>query len=375
MGAVNFISDESGEVILQLSGKWSLLSAKDLQEEIRTLPLPRQKTIRVRWNHITGADVTGSWVLHSLLQHLSHRGNHLVLPLDQGPMYQLLQLVDTYASKEKSPQTSPHYSLTDMLFHLGKRFVTYKENISKATNFLGFVIHNLIQTFRRAQPFSWTSLAYHLEQVGLRAMPIVGLLGVLIGVVLVYQSVDQLRRFGAEVFTVDLLGISVTREIGVLITSILVAGRSGSAFAAQIGLMRLNQEIDALDVMGLRPVATLVIPRVLALIISLPLLTLFANFVALGGGAAMCGIILDMPFSAFMHQLNLSLDIKHLWVGLIKAPFFALAIGLIGCFEGFQVQRGAEDLGRHTTKAVVESIFLVICLDALFSVFFSKIGM
>ena len=203
---------------------------------------------------------------------------------------------------------------------------------------------------------------------------IVGLLAFLIGVVLAYQGADQLARFGAQIYTVNLLGISVLREMGILITAIIVAGRSGSAFTAQIGTMKVNQEIDAMRTIGLDPVEVLVLPRALALVLVMPLLTFYANIMAILGGGLMVWVLLGIDPAAFVRQLHQSLNVEALLVGMIKAPVFAFVIGLVGCFEGLRTGGNAESVGTQTTRAVVEAIFLVIVLDAFFSVFFSVIG-
>jgi phospholipid/cholesterol/gamma-HCH transport system permease protein len=193
-------------------------------------------------------------------------------------------------------------------------------------------------------------------------------------VVLAYQGADQLKRFGAEVFTINLLGVGMLREIGGLITAIIVAGRSGSAFTAHLGTMRVNQEIDAMQTMGLDTVDTLVLPRIIGLVISLPLLTFYANIMGLIGGAVMCYFDLGITIPTFMRQLNEAINVNTLMVGLIKAPVFAFVISLVGCYEGFQVERNAASVGLLTTRSVVESVFLVIVIDAAFSIMFSVLG-
>jgi phospholipid/cholesterol/gamma-HCH transport system permease protein len=244
-----------------------------------------------------------------------------------------------------------------MLGYLGRVTVETGEAIAKPK-------HNL----RIAAIF------HQIEETGINALPIVGLLSFLIGVVLAYQGADQLERFGAQVFTINLLGVGLLREIGGLITAIIVAGRSGSAFTAHIGTMRVNEEIDAMQTMGLNTVDTLVLPRIIALVITLPLLTFYADIMGLIGGAMMCYFQLDITIPVFLRQLNDAVDVNTMMVGLIKAPVFAFAIALVGCYEGFQVERNAASVGQLTTRAVVESIFIVIVLDAAFSVMFSVLG-
>ncbi len=237
--------------------------------------------------------------------------------------------------------------------------------------FGGLVSATFAQLFVRPQRLRVIATLVQMERTGLDAMPIVGLLSFLIGVVMAYQGADQLRRFGAEIYTVNLLGIAILRELGVLLTAIIIAGRSGSAFTAQIGTMQVNQEIDALRTLGLDPIEVLVLPRVFGLVMTLPLLVFYADAMGLIGGALMSWASLGISIPRFLEQLRGAITEWTLWVGVIKAPFFALIIAMIGCYEGFNVTGSAESVGRLTTQSVVESIFVVIVADAAFSVLFS----
>jgi phospholipid/cholesterol/gamma-HCH transport system permease protein len=196
----------------------------------------------------------------------------------------------------------------------------------------------------------------------------------LVGVVLAFQGADQLARFGAQIFTINMVGISVLREMGILLTAIVVAGRSGSAFTAEIGAMQVNEEVEALRVIGLDPMEVLVVPRVLALVIALPLLTFFADMMGLLGGGVMSVLLVDVSFGQYWRLLNNAISLNTFVVGMVKAPVFALLIALVGCFEGLRVTGSAESVGRLTTRAVVEGIFMVIIFDALFSILFSYLG-
>jgi phospholipid/cholesterol/gamma-HCH transport system permease protein len=248
----------------------------------------------------------------------------------------------------------------------------------QAYEFLGFLGRITIETFeaitspRRELPFP--ALVHQIEETGLTALPIVGLLAFLLGVVLAYQGADQLKRFGAQIYTIDFLGVGFLRELGGLITAIIVAGRSGSAFTAQIGSMRVNEEIDAMQTLGLNVAEVLVLPRVLGLVIALPLLTFFADLVGIIGGMVMCYFDLGVTIPAFMRELSGAIGVNTLLVGLIKAPVYAFLIALVGCFEGLRVERNAASVGKLTTRSVVESIFLVIAVDAGFSILFSVLG-
>jgi phospholipid/cholesterol/gamma-HCH transport system permease protein len=218
------------------------------------------------------------------------------------------------------------------------------------------------------------SVVFHMQQAGVASLPIVGLLSFLIGVVTAYQGADQLARFGAEIFTVNVVGVGVLREMGALITAIVVAGRSASAFAAQIGTMKINEEVDALQVIGIDPMTVLVVPRVLALILIFPFLVIYANAMGVLGGAIMATISLDITLSQFTSQFQAGVPLENFWVGLSKSPLFAGAIAGIGCYQGLQVRQGAAAVGEKTTAAVVQAIFLVIVIDALMSIVFSIMG-
>jgi phospholipid/cholesterol/gamma-HCH transport system permease protein len=262
----------------------------------------------------------------------------------------------------------------------------YLERIGRSTvhvlhqtyDLVGFLGRVSIETWeaitspRRELPFP--AFVQQIEETGLTALPIVGMLAFLLGVVLTYQGADQLKRFGAQIYTIDFLGIGFLRELGGLVTAIIIAGRSGSAFTAQIGTMRVNEETDAMQTIGLNIAEILVLPRVLGLMVALPLLTFYADIVGLIGGMVMTYFDLGITFPAFMRELESAITLKTLLVGLVKAPVFAFVIALVGCFEGLRVERNAASVGRLTTRSVVEAIFLIIALDAGFSILFSVIG-
>ena len=218
--------------------------------------------------------------------------------------------------------------------------------------------------------FRLNAVVRQMYEVWIRALVIVGVLTFLIGVVIAYQGVQQLKQFGAETFTVEAVGIGMFRELGVLLTAIIVAGRSGSAFTAQIGTMQVNQEVDAMRTIGLNPIEWLVMPRISALVISMPLLAFWGDMTGLLGGAVACTVYLDFTFVQFFERLRDTVGSWHFYVGMIKAPVFGAVIAIIGCFEGLQVRGSAESVGQLTTKSVVESIFCVIVLDAIFSIIF-----
>src|SRR6266542_4034621 len=240
--------------------------------------------------------------------------------------------------------------------------------IGRAASFVGYALTHV-------RALRLPSISRQIRETGINALPIVGLMAVMISVVIGYQGVAQLRPYGGEDFTINLVAVSVLREMGVLITAIMVAGRSGSAFTAEIGVMKAREEIDALDVMGLEPMQLLVVPRLVALVISLPLLTFFADVTGLLGGAVVCQSLLDVSPVQYLDRVHQAVDTSDLFVGLVKAPIFAVIISVIGCMHGLRVSGSAESVGTETTRAVVKSIFLVIVLDALFSILFEKLGL
>ncbi|TWT13109.1 ABC transporter permease [Reyranella sp. CPCC 100927] len=248
------------------------------------------------------------------------------------------------------------------------------EQTARLLGFFGEVLVTIGGAIRQPRRFRVSSVIAQMHEVWILAMPIVGVLTFLIGVVVAYQGVEQLKAFGAQDFTVEAVSISVLRELGVLLTAIIVAGRSGSAFTAQLGTMQVNLELDAMRTMALNPIEWLVLPRIAALVLSMPLLVFFGNMMGLLGGAMACMIYLDFTLAQFFDRLRDTVFIWHFWTGMIKAPVFAFVIAAVGCYEGLQVRGSAESVGRQTTKSVVESIFFVVVLDALFSIIFLLAG-
>jgi phospholipid/cholesterol/gamma-HCH transport system permease protein len=275
---------------------------------------------------------------------------------------------------EPLPHPVPaHYTFVGFLARIGQVTVLLANRVYDILGFTGLVTITVLKLLRQPRRLRLVATLVQMEVVGLDAMPIVGLLSFLIGVVMAYQGADQLRRFGAEIYTVNLLGISILRELGVLLSAIIIAGRSGSAFTAQIGTMQVNEEIDALRTLGLDPVEVLVLPRLFGLGLTLPLLVFYADFMGILGGGLMSWVVLDINIPNFLTQLQSAVTTTTLWVGVVKAPFFAAIIALVGCYEGLNVTRSAESVGRLTTQSVVESIFFVIVTDAAFSIVFSML--
>jgi len=257
---------------------------------------------------------------------------------------------------------------------VGDLVVGWGQGTVSVTGFLGGLIISLGNLIRHPRSFRMKALVRQLELVGVSALGIVGLMSFLVGIVIAQQGAVQLAQFGAELLTVNLTGRIALRELGVLMTAIMVAGRSGSAFAAQIGTMKLTEEVDAMRTIGVSPMEALVIPRVLAATFMMPLLGFFASILAIIGGAFISNFVLDIPFFTFLQRIQDVVPIHDVWVGLVKAPFFGLIVALTGCYQGMQVKANAEEVGLRTTMAVVQAIFMVIVLDAFFAVFFSEVG-
>lgn len=359
--------------VMSAGGSWNLASVAELDARLRELAPAPAGSARIDVSALESLDTAGAWVLHRTRKWLAEKGVAAEFEGASGAHAALLEEIarsDTTCELER-PAPNP---LLACVARLGKGTLDALGEGRGLIAFLGVTVITVVRVAFRPRRLRLTSFASHIERTGLDAMPIVGLISFLIGVVLAYQGADQLRRFGAEVFTVNLVGISVLREIGILLTAIVVAGRSGSAFTAQIGAMKINDEVDALRTLGLDPIEVLVLPRIFALILTLPLLAFFADLTALAGAAAMSHFVLDISFVQFIRQIPSAVPIWSFWIGIIKAPVFGFLIAMVGCYEGLKVEGSADSLGRLTTQAVVVSIVLVIVVDAAFSILFSFLG-
>lgn len=346
------------------------LTLTGLQARGHKLALPTDTAIIVDGAAITAMDTAGALWLRRWRERqpgLQIRN----LPAAYQALFDLVEHADMGSQRDKR-RCRP--LLIRLLMRLGKGVVHAANSAQCLLAFLGQVLVFWVRNLIRLDRFRWDTLARHIEETGINAMPIVALVAFLISIVLAYQGVLQLKPLGAEIYTINLVAISVLREMGVLLTAIMVAGRSGSAFTAEIGVMKVNQEVDALSVIGVEPFDILVLPRLFALLITLPMLTFMADLVGLLGGSLACALLLDISWAQFWERVREVAQLKDLAVGLIKAPVFALIIAIVGCRLGMQVTGSAESVGSSTTKSVVESIFLVLVADALFSVLFAEIG-
>jgi phospholipid/cholesterol/gamma-HCH transport system permease protein len=287
------------------------------------------------------------------------------------------ELLDLVCGLERKPLPKPKAipRWREFIIQLGRGADDILRDSYDVIAFVGRSVSALGRTLIHPSLLRPASISRQVAETGINALPIVGLMAIMISVVIGYQGVAQLRPYGGEDFTINLVAVSVLREMGVLITAIMVAGRSGSAFTAEIGVMKAREEIDALEVMGLGPMELLVVPRLVAIIITLPLLTFFADIMGLCGGAMISQSLLHVAPLQYMDRVRGAVDMSDLFVGLVKAPIFAFFIGAVGCMHGLRVRGSAESVGRETTRAVVKAIFLVIIFDALFSVLFEKLGL
>ncbi len=360
-------------LILAAHGAWDVGNVGDLDAGLRRLAIPASGRVSISLEQLERLDTAGAWIIYRTVRDWSASG----IAVDVNGASEVQQaLLDTVAKADKDwePDHGDGTGFLQMVAQVGQSTEEIARESVALLGFFGQIVTTLAGLAVRPWRIRLIPLVYHMEQVGLNALPIVGLISFLIGVVMAFQGASQLVRFGAEVFVVNLVAVSILRELGVLLTAIVVAGRSGSAFTAQIGSMKVNEEVDAMKTVGLDPMEVLVVPRILALVLTLPLLAFFADVMGLLGGGLMSWVVLGISPGAFIERLNDSVGMWSFWVGIIKAPVFGFLIGMVGCYEGLQVVGSAESVGRRTTRSVVEAIFLVIVVDAAFSIFFQFIG-
>jgi len=317
---------------------------------------------------LSGLDTPGALFLCEL------RDRHVELAGVQPEHKALLELIGGLQRNVPArPPVVPRWR--ELVIRIGKGADDFWRDSVDIITFVGRIVSALGHALAHPSSLRVASISRQISEAGISALPIVGLMAVMISIVIGYQSAAQLRRLGGEEFTINLVAVSVIREMGVLITAIMLAGRSGSAFTAEIGVMKAREEIDALHSMGLQPIDLLVLPRVIGLVIALPLLTFFADMMGLLGGAMISHSLLHVSLPQYLERVRSSVEIKDLFVGLVKAPVFAFFIATVGCMHGLRVRGSAESVGRETTRAVVKAIFLVIVFDALFSVWFETLGL
>ncbi len=359
------IAQDGGGAVIRFSRCWAIAAIGDLDDRLRAVDGPVE---RLDLSAVTHLDTVGAWIIYR-----TSRDHHAAITGANAGAQSLIRAV---SGVDHVPPV-PERKTNPLLWFVSELGASILLALQSSITFLGFLGQGVKAAFaliRNPRRFRIHSVMQHLDHVAIRALGIVGLMNFLIGIVIAQQGAIYLREFGVEIYTIDLIARLTFRELGVLMTAIMIAGRSGSAFAAQIGSMKVAEEIDAMRVIGVSPMEALVIPRVLATIVMMPLVSLFASLMAVIGGGLLCWTLLHIPPSSFVDHLRNATPMRDFYICMIKAPVFGAIIAMAGCFQGMQVEGNSEQVGLRTTAAVVQSIFLVIVLDAFFAVFFEQIG-
>jgi len=364
-------SSNHSEFAISLKSNWIFENVSVLQSAIEEIDVGNARNVTFQCGGLQNIDISGAWVLFHKSEDLKAQGVKTDFKGFKAAHFKFLDNIIGATDGAPINETAADIAATNqprkILESLGYA-------ASRGIADTGFIAHAIFEGAKKPSLLTFRELVRQIDQTGVRAMPIVFLISFLMGLVMAYQGALQLQKFGATIFVVDMVAISVLREMGVLLAAIMVAGRSGSAFAASLGVMNLNQETDALRVMGLNPNQVLVLPRILALLISLPLLTLLSDFAGLAGGMVVSSLVFDIGITQYLERIASSTNVQMFMVGFGKAPVFALLIGGVATLRGLQIQKSAEELGRLTTVAVVQSIFLVILADSIFTVIFVRFG-
>lgn len=358
-------TDDRGAVTLRLAGQLLVSHIGALDHALRA----RTGTVaRIDLSGVTAIDTVGAWVVWRLAH---DQGAEIAGASDQAQ--RLIEAVG-HPSQDRAITPPRHSVFFRVPASIGDMIVALSQGTVRIIGFMGAILVSFRDVARRPSNFRSTALVRQMELVGVNSLAIVAMMSFLVGIVIAQQGSVQLQQFGAQIYTVNLTGRLAMRELGVLMTAIMVAGRSGSAFAAQLGTMKLTEEIDAMRTIGVSPMQALVVPRVLAAILMLPLLGFFASLMAIVGGAVISSFTLGIPFFNFIQRVRDVVPITDMYVGLTKGPVFGLIVAVTGCYQGMQVSGNSEEVGQRTTMAVVQAIFMVIVLDAFFAVFFTKVG-
>tara|TARA_R110000824_G_scaffold104360_2_gene247684 strand:- start:382 stop:1494 length:1113 start_codon:yes stop_codon:yes gene_type:complete len=356
---------DDGAVTLHFSGDLSIASVGDLPERLREYA---GEASRLDISGTGYIDTVGAWLIHRTARDMEVE----IIGADDDA--ERLIAAVARADQATDIRPDPLNPVIRVISEIGEATSLAFSTMTGLIGFFGAIMTAMARLVRHPGQIRWNAVIQRFDVVGVRALGIIGLMSFLIGLVIAQQGAVQLRQFGAEVFTVNLVGRLTLRELGVLMTAIMVAGRSGSAFAAQIGTMKLTEEIDAMRTIGVSPVEALVVPRFIAAVFMLPLLGFYASVVAIIGGGLLSWVELDIPPATFFARIREVVPLTDVYVGLVKAPVFGAIIAITGCYQGMQVKGNAEDVGKRTTAAVVQAIFIVIVLDAFFAVFFTWIG-
>ncbi|MDY7063697.1 hypothetical protein PsexTeo8_00870 [Pseudomonas extremaustralis] len=362
--------------LLRITGDWTLAHYASLKKLSDKLDGKYDAGARIDLNGLGALDTAGASLLVELLgptriEQSAEQTDCSLSAADRALLKTVYRSLNDFCVPEKAPEEAAGIQL---LARIGRAVDAVWQDSKQLLGFIGLILETFARSIFRPKRWRVTPMVAHIEQTGLDAAPIVALLTFLVGAVVAFLGATVLKSFGATIFTVDLVAFSFLREFGVLLTAILIAGRTASAFTAQIGSMKANEEIDAIRTLGLDPMELLVLPRVLALLVSLPMLTFLAMLSGIVGGGVVCALTLDISPAMFLSLLQSDIGVKHFLVGMVKAPFFAFLIAAIGCLEGFKVSGSAESVGAHTTSSVVQSIFVVIVLDAVAALFFMEMS-
>ncbi len=360
-----------------LSGTWNARGIGGVDTAIATVPVTPAASTRVDGSAVVALDSAGAWVMQKLLRRLGGEGHALQIHGLKPQFARLLEAITVQADEQTAAlaATPAAAAPASALARLGLGVAAALEQSVALFSFVGASALALAACVRQPARFRWRPILFNIRSAGFDALPIVGLLSFLLGIVVAYQGADQLRQYGANIFVADLVGLSMLREFAPLITAIIIAGRSGSAYAAQIGTMAVTEEIDAMRTLGIAPLELLVLPKILALLIAMPLLTVFADLLGVFGGMLMAHSQLGVGYGEFLDRFVKAVSVTAFLIGICKAPVFAAIIAVVGCFQGFRTKGGADSVGRQTTRSVVQAIFLVIVADALFSVAFSALDL
>jgi phospholipid/cholesterol/gamma-HCH transport system permease protein len=368
MTAQDFIKFDHKTRELICQGNWTLANIPLLEKIIKHLSLPTSGDITIDGQKISKIDSSGAWIISKWSKKITERGLTVHTQNFSEQHQKLLSLIQ---KKLKQKIIIPEVKAPGWLARLGKGTIERLKEIRDFFAFIGILTLEIFRLLGQSRYIRWRELTGMIYKTGYQALPIIALLSFMIGVVLAHQTGTQLQKYGASIFIVDLIGFSILREFGPLITAIMVAARSGSAFTAQLGIMKINQEIDALNTMGITPTELLWLPRIIALVIVLPLLTMWANVFGIIGGMLTTAQILNISWIEFLDRFQHEVPLRELLMGLAKTPVFALIIAIIGCFEAMEVERNADSVGRLTTRSVVLSIFFIVVADTIFSVIFA----
>jgi len=360
---------------LSAAGSWTAEYASAIEPQVDAVTQTvTARSIAINITRIDYLDTYGAWLLERTLRNWTNQGREARLVGLREDYRGLFEKVHA-GTQALSPPPPKRNSIIATLESVGMTMTSVGSDLVMLAQMIGSLMVVVARVIRRPTSFRFTSMVHQLERVGWRAVPIVLLITVLIGAILAQQGIFHFRKFGADIYVIDMVGVLVLREIGVLIVCIMVAGRSGSSYTAELGAMRMREEVDALRTMGFDPVEVLILPRIVALIIAVPALTFLGSMAALYGGGLVSWLYGGIQPEVFLSRLREAVTSTTFEVGMIKAPFMALVIGVVACVEGLQVQGSAESLGEKTTNSVVKSIFLVIVLDGVFAMFFAAIGM